>query len=274
LPFLVDPGVISTDGASLLTTAVNTNIVVDNASATSTPSALGYDNEFTWGAAVLSHSEDDFTRPVVYHPTVIHPAEPTGLALTGDVLSWDDATPAGATSNGKPANEVGFNVQRASIANGAIGAYSTLGVVPANATNYTDETYAATADYAYRVAAWNSAGTTTSKPYITMVAPAAPALSFVSAAGKEMLSWPAVADTTAYLISVNGGVPVAVAPHTSTKNKAIVINATQTYTLPALTGGSSNFTVKAQKTVLGTTVSSAPSNTVSVTIAPLQGQRR
>jgi hypothetical protein len=275
LPFLVDPGVTSAAGAALLTTAVNTDVVVDNNSATSAPGLLGngqpsgYDNEFTWGTAVMGHAEDDFTRPVVYHPTVTLPATPTGLALASGALSWVDITPASvAATLGNSANEVGFQVSYAAISsNGTVSTYSTPVALPANTTSYTF-TPAVTGDNVYKVAAWNNAGTSTST-LVSLTPPTAPTLTLGTLANnKQSLSWPAVAGATGYLITVNGGAPISVAPQTTTKNKVTTINATQTYTSSTLASGTTSFTVAAQKTVLGTTVLSAPSNTVSVTIVP------
>ncbi len=214
LPFLADPGVLSPQGASLLTTTVNTNVVVDNTSATSAKSTLGYDNEFTWATAVLGHSEDDFIRPVVYHPTVTAPVAPTSLAGSAGALTWVDATPAAApTTIGNPANEVGFTVLKAPITGNAVGAYAAIATLPANTVSYTDP--AASGASSYEVVAFNNAGSATSTPLVQIAALAAPTWAattpvVVNTNGTIKLTWNKVTGSTNYLISSNGAVVATV----------------------------------------------------------------
>jgi hypothetical protein len=193
LAFTADPGVLAPvpsatsatgydlvatgagSGAALLTTAVNTDIVVNNATGvlpvnnTLAAGNLGYDNEFIWGTALLGHSEDDYQRPVVFHPTVTVPAAPINLAdATGTgVLTWTDTTPA-ATSLGNTSNEIGFKVQ--TVSNGIAITQANL---PANVTSFTEPT-PLVAGITYQVVAWNNAGTSVASNTFTEGLPVAP----------------------------------------------------------------------------------------------------
>ena len=265
LPFLADPGVTSPDGASLLTTTVNTNVVVDNTSATSAPSSLGYDNEFTWATAVLGHSEDDYIRPVVYHPTVTAPAAPTGLAGSGGLLTWIDATPAGAAATiGNTANEVGFQVQRATITGTNVGTPVTIATLPANTTTFTDKT--ASGASSYQVVAFNNAGTATSTPWIEVAPPAAPTglVAAINPTGTITLTWNTVPGAANYVISSNG-VPVTTVTANGTGTQSTTIT-----TLP-LGVNYNNITVASQLVFTGVTpsviVNSVASNAVSANLS-------
>jgi FtsP/CotA-like multicopper oxidase with cupredoxin domain len=127
-----------------------------------------FDNEFAWGSAILSHAENDLTRPIVYQPTVELPAAPSGLALSanGTAVTWVDPTPAGQVATlANVQNEIGFTVQRASYAVDmvTVGAYSLVGAVPANATSFTDPALLVpNTKYSYIVSAWNTKGSTAS----------------------------------------------------------------------------------------------------------------
>lgn len=136
-------------GAPLLTTT--TNVIAD------------YDNEFTWGSALLSHAEDDFTRPTVFHPTVtaVPAASAPVLTIAGVNLSWTDPTPA-ATSLGNPMNEISFQVQEQIVdaATGAVTqAWKLVATLPANTTKWTAPAAPAAGTLVYfRVRARNLAG--------------------------------------------------------------------------------------------------------------------
>jgi hypothetical protein len=211
--FTVDPGVTSTAATGgttpstplvpaltpLLTTAVNV-------------AGVNYDNEYTWNSSVLSHSENDLTRPVVFNPTVTKPTAPSGLTqATAGNLSWVDPTPYATAATGSinsilatndPTNEIGFQVKRAEYAinnSGQYvpGTYIAIGTTLANATGFIDTTQVSTVDYAYKVAAWNAAGSTDSAPVLlnpsVIVPPAAPTnlVVTISASGgtPALLSW-------------------------------------------------------------------------------------
>jgi hypothetical protein len=138
-----------------------------------------FDNEFAWGAAILGHSENDLTRPVVFKPTVSVPDAPSNLTdpLGNGTLTWTDPTPAGQLASppnvvpvlvatlANPKNEIGFKVLQATIdpATGNLGAFtqvvSTAGVpatVPANVTRWTNPVISS--GFAYAVVAFNAAG--------------------------------------------------------------------------------------------------------------------
>ena len=113
-----------------------------------------FDNEFTWGSAILGHAENDFTRPVVYQPTIKKPMAPSGLtdALGTGMLTWVDPTPSGgldAAGNptlANPENEIGFKILKGG---------SEVARVPANMTRWVDPT---PAPAVYKVVAYNAAG--------------------------------------------------------------------------------------------------------------------
>jgi hypothetical protein len=266
LPFLADPGVLSPQGASLLTTAVNTNVVVDNTRATSAPSALGYDNEFVWSTAILGHSEDDFQRPIVYHPTVTAPAVPTGLAGTGGALNWVDATPVGAAATiGNSANEVGFQVLRAPITGNTMGTYTQIATVPANATSYTDTT--ASGANSYEVVAFNNAGKATSTPWVEVSAPAIPTWPTpatnavkINNNGTVQLTWNKVAGATNYVISSNGVVTTvpAAGGGGTTQNTTVTLPLGVNYT---------NITVASQLVFTGVTPNVTATSAASVAVS-------
>jgi hypothetical protein len=135
-------------GTPLLTT--QTNVTAD------------YDNEFTWGSAILGHAENDFTRPIVFHPTVTRPDAPV-LTISGTTLNWTDPTPA-ATSLGNPMNEINFQVQE-QIVDATTGAvtqsWKLVANLPANTTTWTAPAAPAAGTMVYfRVRARNLAGGT------------------------------------------------------------------------------------------------------------------
>jgi titin len=139
---------------------------------------VNYDNEYAWGSAILSHSENDLLRPVIFHPTVIVPDAPLFKSTTNGKLKWIDptpiataatdlvistraATPTWATND--PKNETMFSVERATISKNASGInvlsnFVPLGSVPANVTSFTDTTWLSTEDYSYKIIATNAAG--------------------------------------------------------------------------------------------------------------------
>jgi len=52
-----------------------------------------FDNEYVWHCHILGHEENDFMRPMIFHPTVLRPDAPTNVAVTGNTVSWVDPTP-------------------------------------------------------------------------------------------------------------------------------------------------------------------------------------
>lgn len=249
LGFTVDPGVVSPTGIALLTTATN--------------ATTNYDNEFTWGSAILGHAEDDFTRPIVFQPIVIKPDAPTNLGGSGGILTWMDATPAGAaTTLANSKNEIGFIVSRATYNGNSLGNYSQIGTVQANVTQYKDTTQIAGTDYSYRVTAWNAAGSSTSAPYAEVTAPAAPTWSVAGAVmintnGTVTLKWNNALGATGYIVKING---IALIPAPMINNSG---NSQQTATVTLPLGSIYSITVAAQQVKFGQTAISSDSSAVT-----------
>jgi len=170
--------------------------------------------EYVWHCHILGHEENDFMRPISFHSMDAVPDAPTGLTLNassagGAMLTWVDPTPGGAASSlGSAKGEIGFRVERASVAGAVVGAYVPVGTltsfpsVPgsfvvsintlANATSYTDDTVVlGSGDHEYRVVAVNTAGETASAPIRQVASLVAPSgLSVVSdTASSVALKW-------------------------------------------------------------------------------------
>jgi hypothetical protein len=140
---------------------------------------MNYDNEFFWNSSMLSNSENDFMRPIVFKPTVVVPDAPTNLTdpLGNGTLTWTDPTPAGqvasapgvvpavAATLANPKNEIGFKILQASMdVNGIIGAFApaltAAGVpvtLPANSTSWA-QPLPVDPSKVYAVLAYNAAG--------------------------------------------------------------------------------------------------------------------
>ena len=96
------------------------------------------------------------------------------VTVTGDAgqravtLTWTDGTPVdygNLATWGSPANEVGFRVERATVAdNGTVGPYSVIRNLGPNVTEFTDAAAVLGTTYSYRVVAWNAAGDSISAP--------------------------------------------------------------------------------------------------------------
>jgi hypothetical protein len=58
-----------------------------------------FDNEYVWHCHILGHEENDFMRPMIFHPTVILPDAPGAVTVAavagGQLLTWADPTPVG-----------------------------------------------------------------------------------------------------------------------------------------------------------------------------------
>jgi len=138
-----------------------------------------YDNEFFWGSTLLSNSENDFLRPIVFHPAVAIPDAPTNLAdpMGNGILTWTDATPGNVRD---PKNEIGFKIMQAAIdAGGNLGAFTpvqsapgVMQTVPANVTHWTMPVPLDPA-VTYAVVAYNAAGEAMSQPF-SVAPPVAP----------------------------------------------------------------------------------------------------
>jgi FtsP/CotA-like multicopper oxidase with cupredoxin domain len=87
-----------------------------------------FDNEYVWHCHILGHEEQDFMRPFIFHPNLLVPDAPAGVAVTGSTVSWSDTTPVGGQDaqgiptagknaaypepTSSPKNEIGFRVYR------------------------------------------------------------------------------------------------------------------------------------------------------------------
>jgi FtsP/CotA-like multicopper oxidase with cupredoxin domain len=112
--------------------------------------------EYVWHCHLLGHEENDMMRPMVFNVARALPTAPV-LSMTGggpSALVWTDSTPAASpTTQGNPANEIGFRVERAPA---PLGAFEVVARVPANSTTFTDP--ASVGSVQYRVVAFNAAG--------------------------------------------------------------------------------------------------------------------
>jgi hypothetical protein len=134
-----------------------------------------FDNEYVWHCHILGHEENDFMRPMIFHPDVVRPDSPTVTSAAGATpVTWTDPTPYGgvdaagvltaspgsttvdaitgtvtkvaASNNAK--NEIGFKVRRnltttvtTTTPAGVVNAVSSTGptlvaMVPANVTSW------------------------------------------------------------------------------------------------------------------------------------------
>ena len=167
-------------GLPVLDAAGNTAIVANT--------RQDYGWEYIWHCHILGHEENDLMRPMVYHPNISVPGQPTNIAVSNTgVVSWTDATPAGAAATkGNPANEMGFSVQRVALNSGTpVGAFAQLASASpvidsrvntlANATSFAS-TLTANTDYQYKVVSVNEAGVNESTVTTVTQAQLAPTL--------------------------------------------------------------------------------------------------
>ncbi len=138
--------------------------------------------EYVWHCHILGHEENDFMRAFVFdywngkdgkdvnNVAINRPDQVQGLAMVGNVLSWQDPTPSlDVSTMANPKNEIGFHIVRTNPDNTvtnfeAISNQTTFADTPLGAGNYT-----------YTVAAWNQMGTgLASTPFITNINPVLP----------------------------------------------------------------------------------------------------
>jgi FtsP/CotA-like multicopper oxidase with cupredoxin domain len=157
-----------------------------------------FDWEYVWHCHILGHEEYDLMRPLVLTVKDLVPSAPTLAApafnaANGIALNWTDPTPAtpngyllglpgvaqGYANAANPQNEIGFTVERQLVGAPAT-TWTPVGTAISNATALVD---AAPADllsvpgaaYNYRVAAWNTVGSTPSAVVtVNGVVPVAP----------------------------------------------------------------------------------------------------
>jgi FtsP/CotA-like multicopper oxidase with cupredoxin domain len=136
---------------------------------TNEPTYFGW--EYVWHCHILGHEEFDMMRPIIFNVTSTLPAPSvlSGTRIDGgnSNLTWIDPTPKlDLATLGNPANEVGYRINRAVLAdNGTPGAYTQIDTALANATSYTDTAVSAGLSYSYYITAWNAAGTTNSNTF-------------------------------------------------------------------------------------------------------------
>ncbi len=122
--------------------------------------------EYMWHCHLLGHEENDMMRPIQVNVPHLKPAASVLSAMKVGAkitLTWTDTTPASTpTTLGNPANEIGYNIQRATIRNGVTGSYAQIGTALANATTYSDLTAKQGTSYSYRVVTFNATGTAVS----------------------------------------------------------------------------------------------------------------
>lgn len=121
--------------------------------------------EYVWHCHLLGHEENDMMRTMIFHFAQVKPNASvlSGTRTNGGPvnLSWTDPTAAtDAATLGNPANEIGFNIMRATITNGKAGTFTKIGTSLANSISFTDNTTDAKTSYAYRVDAYNAASAT------------------------------------------------------------------------------------------------------------------
>ena len=123
--------------------------------------------EYVWHCHILSHEEMDMMRPVVFiAPRLLPPTFGLNVLRVGgsNVLTWNDPTPpSDPSTNGNPANEVGYRIERAPASGGGI--FAPIGTALANAITFSDTI--TSAPYYYRVIAFNAAGETVSNTVTT-----------------------------------------------------------------------------------------------------------
>ena len=161
--------------------------------------------EYMWHCHLLGHEENDMMRPIQFLFNAQTPSAATGLAVSKDpngvLLTWTDPTPADlVTTWGNPQNEVGFKIQRAPVnALNQIGTYTQIAVTPANRTAFVDSTGGGN-PWAYKVTAYNPAGSTdssgiiyTGNPPTTPTGLSASLTSVTTVVNKVSVTRPAVA---------------------------------------------------------------------------------
>lgn len=136
--------------------------------------------EYVWHCHILSHEEMDMMRPMILTTSPSVPdTSVVGVSRTLEAatVTWTDPTdPADRATWGSMSGEVGYRVERATVAaDGTVGGYTKLSDALANQTSYEDATVTSAASYRYRVVAYNAAGERTSLAVDSLpVAPDAP----------------------------------------------------------------------------------------------------
>ena len=265
--------------------------------------------EYVWHCHILSHEEMDMMRPIsalvdpdiAYPPAVNYTRNANGTVA----LTWTDWTtnlwPTAATvpanlppslaNWGSMANEIGFKIERATVANnGRVGAFTEIGRTPANEATFTDKTAVGGTNYQYRVVAYNAAGDTYSAPVggPSVLSPALPSnLIATLVSGPQIrLTWRDNASNEAYFLverSLNNG-PYTLIAQVPARNSTGNVTYTDTlvnltnsyrYRVAAVNAGSTlplaNTAFVLSNTISPVATPAAPTN-LNGTVA-LQGKR-
>jgi FtsP/CotA-like multicopper oxidase with cupredoxin domain len=147
-----------------------------------------FGHEYTWHCHILSHEENDMMRPLILQvPTDVPPAPVLAVPATAAqkvVLAW---TVTSAATNA-PA---GFLVERS---DGGVGPFVTMATINySTQLTYTDTTVASNGTYAYRIIAFNSAGSSqpSNSRTITTAAWLAPTVALTAPTNGTTIALPA-----------------------------------------------------------------------------------
>ena len=191
-------------------------------------------------------------RPMRFNVPTAVPVDPAAtfgaVSSTEVVLNWTDGTPllpqdVTNPAWGDPRSEVGYRIERASIAgDGTIGKYDLLASPLANVTTYSDTT-ALGGFFSYRVTAYNAAGNSKSAPInLEPFATVNPTALFFGAQGPGFTTLP-----LSILLTNTGPVD---------------------YPIATLTIAGTNFKEFAQTNTCGVSVAVGSSCTIDVTFTP------
>lgn len=232
-----------------------------------TNTMTNFEWEYVWHCHILSHEEMDMMRPMILSTSPTSPATSTvdvDRVMGKATVTWTDPTdPTVESTWGDPSSEVGYRVERATVAaNGSVGTYTKVGDALANQMTFDDTTVESATSYKYRVVAFNAGGETISGPVDSLpVAPDAPTGLSATAVNSSQISLSFTDNATyetGFVVerSLNGGAFTQVStagPNTGTGT----VNLTDSVSI----GGLYEYRVKAMNGV----TSSAYSNTASVT---------
>jgi hypothetical protein len=198
---------------------------------------MPYDNEFFWGSALLSNAENDFTRTIVFQPTVVKPDAPTNLTdpMGDGTLTWTDPTPAGvATTLANPKNEIGFKILKASFVDSKwiytpflIGGVQAT--VPANTTSW-KQPDTDVGNTAFAVVAYNAVDESAPSTPFADAAPTAPSIFTAAATAYNAVKLEWSGNTTNNSIEIRrDGVLIKTLPGVATSFVDLTVTAQLTY---------------------------------------------
>jgi FtsP/CotA-like multicopper oxidase with cupredoxin domain len=255
-----------------------------------------FDNEYVWHCHILGHEENDFMRPMIFHPIVLRPDAPV-VASAVLPVTWTDPTPFGGldingvptarsgssvvNANGtititeptnNPKNEIGFKVLR----NLTTTVTTTTPAAVVNTVTTTGPTVVALVPA--NVTSWNGLAipaSTTKTDAVTGVVTTISYAQVVGSATYDVVAYNAAGDSTA----VNVAQVAPAGPATQAAPTAAVVGAAaaptglkQTYTPAA--GGVAAFTTLSWDPVAGATgytVTGAACTPVTATSCTIAG---